>query len=76
MEPHFAFGADWHYFGTGGTRRRHERRLSARRDVVAPTGVEPVFQSGHVFACDSDGFRDPLLPWRRHGSNTRPQQVC
>ncbi len=50
MAPHFAPGAEWHYYGTGERRRAHERRASARRDVVAPTEVEPVFRPGHVFA--------------------------
>ena len=40
----FALGAEWHYFGTGGSHQRHERSASARRQMVAPTGFEPVFQ--------------------------------
>jgi hypothetical protein len=31
---------EWHYFGTGGSWKRHERPGSARREMVAPTGHE------------------------------------
>ena len=40
---HFAVGAEWHYFGTGD-RSGGTSAASARRDLVAPTGFEPVFQ--------------------------------
>jgi len=36
--------------GTDARLRRHERRASTRRELVAPTGFEPVFERGHVFA--------------------------
>jgi hypothetical protein len=35
---------EWRYFGTGDQNEEGARHASARREMVAPTGFEPVFQ--------------------------------
>ena len=34
----------WHHYGTERRRRVHLRHATPRHEMVAPTGVEPVFQ--------------------------------